>query len=739
MMCDPTPLVDHVYQKWIDEHFDNTDLLKALYAESKVQLPGSVLHNNNINYYDHTENSLDTSPAYTPSKMYVFLEMKANVLCKFNASEQEAKIPDCTLVIRSPNTAVTNSLLVACQRISKYQPIVDLHMFEVSWKYQSESDEFNLSENAQSLIMQSCCLPSQPLKCLIHKLSECNTIRIIDLSNTNLEAVSSLTLSNKTSLTHLDLSETKMSAGLCNSICQQLTDITHMEHLNMSNNDLSQVSKFTLSNKKTLRYLNLENTHMSLTLYYSICQQLTDLESLKQFFVSREDSCYKICDDGFLECFLSDKHLPTHVCRCVLCQINQFSSLPSIEITDSPLTGCLSSFLPDPHPGLPELKQLTLKRTALHKEDLQHLFSIIQLNKLPKLRILDLSFNTLTGCLSIFLADPHPGLPELGYLYLDRTALNKEDLQHFSHITQNNKLPKLRELDLSQNTLTGCLSSFLSDPDAGLPELRSLHLKSTDLNKDDLQHLLSITYKLPKLHKLDLSHNTLTGCLSSFLSDPHPGLPELEYLVFESTALNKKDLQHLSHIIQLNKLPKLRSLNLSHNTLMGCLSSFLTDPHPGLPELRWLHLESTALNEEDLQHLSHITKCNKLPKLQSLDLSENTLTGCLCSFLPSLPEGKYLKLRSTDLRKEDLQHIKQLAQDGKLPKLSDLNLEGNELCQMKEELVELIMTLIQRQEKIFLGTLDVWLADNDLPEEFQNKMTQICSGTEIGVQFYKEL
>ena len=121
MICDPTPLVDHVYQKSMDKYLDeitykkfgiNTDLLpgsgllKALYAESNVQLPGSALHNNNINYYDHTEDNLDTTPVYTPSKMYAFLDMKANVLCKFNASEQEAKIPDCTLVIRSPNTAV---------------------------------------------------------------------------------------------------------------------------------------------------------------------------------------------------------------------------------------------------------------------------------------------------------------------------------------------------------------------------------------------------------------------------------------------------------------------------------------------------------------------------------------------------------------------------------------------------------------------------------------------------------
>ena len=66
MMCDPTPLVDHVYQRSMDKYLDkityknlgmNTDLLsgeskvqlpeydllKALYGESKFQLSGSGL------------------------------------------------------------------------------------------------------------------------------------------------------------------------------------------------------------------------------------------------------------------------------------------------------------------------------------------------------------------------------------------------------------------------------------------------------------------------------------------------------------------------------------------------------------------------------------------------------------------------------------------------------------------------------------------------------------------------
>ena len=186
LMSDPTPLVDHVYQKWIDnyleeircdeyneqdvyKHDNDTDLLKALYAESKVQLPGSPLHNNNINYHDHTENRRDKTHVYTPSKLYVFLNMRKNLLYQLKNREQEAAIPECTLVIRSPDPALSDGLLLACQQIIKNQTIVDLHMFGVCCKHPSESDIINLSENAQSLLLQNCTLPSQLLNHLIRK------------------------------------------------------------------------------------------------------------------------------------------------------------------------------------------------------------------------------------------------------------------------------------------------------------------------------------------------------------------------------------------------------------------------------------------------------------------------------------------------------------------------------------------------------------------------------------------
>ena len=238
-------------------------------------------------------------------------------------------------------------------------------------------------------------------------------------------------------------------------------------------------------------------------------------------------------------------------------------------VRDLDILGIRCVDLPEPHVFTLSKNTELIKiiNCELSIQTLRHL--VQQINRCSTLRVLDLSFSNPTGCLSSFLPDPHPGLPELEELNLRGTALNIKDLQQLSHIIQSNKLPKLRKLKLSSNILTGCLSRFLAYPHPGLPELEKLNLRMTRLYKEDLQLLSHITQsnKLPKVEVLDLSYNTLTGCLSSFLPDPHPGLPELEKLILEDTELNKEDLQHLSHLIQTHKLPGLKNLDLSFNRL----------------------------------------------------------------------------------------------------------------------------------------------------------------------------
>ena len=238
-----------------------------------------------------------------------------------------------------------------------------------------------------------------------------------------------------------------------------------------------------------------------------------------------------------------------------------------------------------------------------------------QITHLSQLQRVCLSLNNLAS-IDLNLSNT----TKLKWLDLSDTRMSRE--QCIDVFRQLNNLPFLNHFDLSNNNLTGCLSTFLADPHPGLPELEWFYLECTSLYAEDLLHLSDITKlnKLPKLLKLDLSHNTLTGYLSNLLPDSHPGIRKLRYLDLDSTKLNKEDLRHLSNIAEKNKLPKLESLNLSENTLTGCLSSFLADPHRGVPKLRMLYPRHTGLNKGDSQHLANIMKTRKFPRLESIDL-----------------------------------------------------------------------------------------------------------------------
>ena len=109
LMSNPTSLVDHVYQLYIEsklEHMKNDmyyhrslvdrDLLKSLYTESKVQLTGNALHNQHINCYDHEQEDQfkrqrDNTSIYIPNKVYEFTHMKEIAMLDTGYDEQQKK------------------------------------------------------------------------------------------------------------------------------------------------------------------------------------------------------------------------------------------------------------------------------------------------------------------------------------------------------------------------------------------------------------------------------------------------------------------------------------------------------------------------------------------------------------------------------------------------------------------------------------------------------------------------
>ena len=130
------------------------------------------------------------------------------------------------------------------------------------------------------------------------------------------------------------------------------------------------------------------------------------------------------------------------------------------------------------------------------------------------------------------------------------------------------------------------------------------------------------------------------------------------------------------------------------------------------------------------QILSLLSQCKKIQHLTV----PGKVTGTLSNFLPS-PPLKFLGLIDTALNEEDLDHLTGLAESQKLPNLEKLMLYGNSLDQMEDKLEELLEACIKHCDK----ELKIFLCDNNLPEGFMDKWNSRCKDTKITLDFKTNL
>jgi len=273
---------------------------------------------------------------------------------------------------------------------------------------------------------------------------------------------------------------------------------------------------------------------------------------------------------------------------------------------------------------------------------------------LPYLKILDLSYNQLTGFIPNFsnlpglqtlnLAwsklsgnIPDFNLPSLQILKLDGNQLSG-NIPDFSY------LPNLEIIDLSYNQLTGNIPNF-----SNLPNLKKLALGSYPnlwYQNQLIGNIPNFEY-LPKLEILDLTLNQLSGNIPNFnlpnlkalylfsnqLSGSIPDfkLPSLSFLWLDSNQLS-------GSIPNFSYLPNLISLNASSNRLSGSVPNFSS-----LSNLNLLDISSNQLT-------GNIPNFSNLSKLGDIDVTFNQLSGKIPDFdLKKLFNLRWLKFSSNQL------------------------------------------------------------------------------------------
>ena len=214
----------------------------------------------------------------------------------------------------------------------------------------------------------------------------------------------------------------------------------------------------------------------------------------------------------------------------------------------------------------------------------------------PPLKCLHLSYCSIPERGWAALLQSLSSCKHLSYLFLSNNTIGKAG----HHLAKSIKLwgdnPLLEKLDMNQCSIPVQVWADL---------FQSLH-------------------SCKQLSCLDLCHNTI-GEAGKYLAQSLTSWgnnTQLKYLYLCDCSTTEQVWTHLFQSLSSCKL--LSELDLGENALTGCLSSFLSDPSHDLSRLKRLYLEHTSMNKTDIKHLNQIIQSNRLPHLKELPLKEES-------------------------------------------------------------------------------------------------------------------
>ena len=295
---------------------------------------------------------------------------------------------------------------------------------------------------------------------------------------------------------------------------------------------------------------------------------------------------------------------------------------------------------------------------------------------------------------------------KLTHLILSRNSLGKAGYTLASSIQDWGDDPPLKVLKMDQCLMPEdvWVSLFLSLHTC--KHITHLDLSYNRLRKagEYLALVISIWEDKSPLQKLDLSYCSMSAEACDRIFRRLTRCKRLTYLDLSGNMVGEAGLQLARAIRSWGEDPPLRTFIVQH-----CF----------IPSTVWRDL------------LTSLSACNKLIYL---DLSHNNLNGCLSSFLHSLSSRLHslneVLLDSCSLNEDDLQHLVKCVESEAFPSLQNLYLHDNRLRRMEDTLGELIQSCIDSYKE---KEVKLWVQGNFLSEDYRNFWISRCENTNVSL------
>ena len=546
---------DVLIQKLLNKNCNREDIafLNSLLKEVPEEVALDIFHNRFLNVLEYSDNDKDI---FIPSRYYMFRNLRNTCECiRFHIAEPTE--PGRALSAEGMLVAGSNErlyeIMTVIRKVCRYQQIC------INWLdiYDVEcSPEDSVCDDSVKLLFKTCLTTSFLQQCtnLIVQKQDENNVTAKVLREMMDDGWKNIGVENH--ITFMTELLTRKYQAIC-------------EMVHMDRGGLTKLILDTITISKNIKVLTMQTKVLSPAAYRHIVHQLYGCEKLEKLNLSETVG------------------VPEELCRCVA----EMKSLTKLDM---------------------ELCCMVQSMSELFMKALSHCSSLTKVF---------LHGNQLSGCLGNLFSGS--GFPSLQELSLDFTGLAEEDLLSLSRAARDGKLPRLKELCLSRNKLADSIKHLMEN--SVFPALVKLELQNTFLTQSDLMNLSSALAlgHLPKLVNLNLSQNKLTDNMINFFTTDELSL---QHLWLSNTQLSKDDIKSISRASSNGKLPALRGLSLSGNTMTGCMRDLLgSEDQPTFPSLEWLYMQNTQPSREDLVCLTEGIKAGKISKLWELRLQQNNL------------------------------------------------------------------------------------------------------------------